>query len=353
MEIANRYARLYGVRDYQPLSGIPELPAAETNLDLLHSALEAWGFTVNAVLNPVREQITVDLSVSARRVGADDLFLLYLTGHSFPGEGSRDIYFATGNTHDPGDISEHGLALDRIIDRLGRVRARAKVLILDSCYSGAVAHLPRTLDISPAGTSLAVMASSRLGRKSFVVATGPEEDPLSVYTRALLAAIAGFEDAGAETVSLAEFTDSVHHAMASGSAGQEPRHLVHGLGGVPLLKRRPPARPFGHLQNGFGATVETGPDFADLGGLASAVGGDPDRGYRARAGRLRRVTNERTVIRTVNAEGQTTMIKTVTRQTIEEWDHAPPAAIRSSNEARYRLSLPDQPTEPEEEARGT
>lgn len=249
MEIAKRYARLYGVSSYQNRSGIPDLPVARANVDELKHTLPHWGFVVDPTHNPVRTQIEEDLKVCSREVSGDDVFLLYLTGHSFPGQDNRDVYFATRSTYDRDDIERQGYSLEAILRDLGKIPARLKVLILDSCFSGAAAHLPRVLELGSARSSVAVLTSSRRVGRSYVA----EGEPLSHYTGAIVDCLGGFARAGVDPVSLSMLAEALAADMRTRTDGQSPEHLIQGDSGLAMLKRTPPPPPPRAYGNGFGA----------------------------------------------------------------------------------------------------
>lgn len=251
MEIAKRYARLYGVSSYQNRSGIPDLPVARANVDVLKNALPHWGFIVDPTHNPVQTQIEEDLKDCVRDVSGDDVFLLYLTGHSFQGQDSRDVYFATRSTYDRDDIERQGYSLEAILRDLGKIAAKLKVLILDSCFSGAAAHLPETLELGSARSSVAVLTSSRRIGQSYVAGG----EPLSHYTGAIVDCLGGFVRSGVDPVSLSMLTEAVGRDMRARTTDQSPEHLLHGDSGLALLKRSPPPPPPWGYGNGFRAAA--------------------------------------------------------------------------------------------------
>ncbi|NUR25484.1 MAG: caspase family protein [Catenulispora sp.] len=239
MEIAKRHARLYGVSSYQENSGIEDLPAAAANLDALKDLLPHWGFVVESTHNPVQSQIEQDLQISARKVSADDVFLLYLTGHAYLGEHRDDLYYATRSTYYLTDVEQYCYSLVAVLRALGRIEAKLKVLVLDSCYSGAATYLPAALDAGSARSSVAVLASSLRTRPSFAV---PGE-PLSRYTGALVECLAGFRRAEGDHVSLSTLAEELTRKMRERGGDQEPEHLFRGDLGLALLERTTPPAP--------------------------------------------------------------------------------------------------------------
>ncbi|GIG65654.1 caspase family protein [Phytomonospora endophytica] len=243
MEIGRRYARLYGMSSYQDGCGIEDLPAAGTNVEALKDALPHWGFVVESTKNPVQSQIEQDLQISAGKVTGDDVFLLYLAGHAFLDEDHEDIYFATRSTYYKRDYEQYCYSLAAALRALGKIGAKLKVLVLDSCFSGAATYLPGALSAGSARSSVAILASSMRTRPSFAV---PGE-PLSRYTGALVDCLGTFVRSATDPVSLSMLAEALLREMRDREGDQTPEHLIRGDGALPLLKRStPPAPPWAH-----------------------------------------------------------------------------------------------------------
>lgn len=343
MEIAKRYALLYGMSKYEESSGIPGLPAVKHNVERLRNTLPTWGFTIEHVRNPHLEQIISDLEDSADEVTGDDVFLLYLAGHAYLGRDSRDVFFPTRSTNDLGRRNQ-SLNFSEIIERLGNIRSRATVLIMDTCFSGGVSHLPRTLEITPAGNTLAILASSRLGRKSYI-AEGGGAEPLSIYTGTILDIITGHDAGGAETVTLTQFADEVYETATSGPHAQEPRHIIAGWGAVPLLKRTAEPASLWAYGNRLEATAEETSSLAEYASQTAVTA--PQAVYDGKFGSLKPVeTEESSVTRTVIAEPRGGMLQAFARPIIPD-EPGPRPRTRFTSRGRAKPTPPPEPETPD------
>lgn len=119
---------------------LPDVPVIANNVADLAKALtdpELGGFDpAHCVVAPPRagvEQVG-DLLVQAA-AEAEDLLLFYYSGHGLLGPLRRELYLTLAGTR-PDRLAFTALAFDAVRDACLESRARSRVVILDSCFSG-------------------------------------------------------------------------------------------------------------------------------------------------------------------------------------------------------------------------
>ncbi|HEY9825489.1 MAG TPA: SUMF1/EgtB/PvdO family nonheme iron enzyme [Stenomitos sp.] len=192
-----KVALLIGVSDYE--EGLDALPAATKDIKALQEVLinpAIGGFAVEDVTvlpNPSRQDMEDAIySLFANRQ-RDDLVLLYFSGHGVIDDGG-EFYFASRLTRkDQGRlVPTTATAARSVCQWMEMSRSQHKVIILDSCFSGAFAKGVRAKD------SGSVNPSQFLGGKGTAILTAStstqyaltqEGLELSVYTHYLVEGI--------------------------------------------------------------------------------------------------------------------------------------------------------------------
>lgn len=188
-----------GVNTYNdPFIG--DLTVCVDDVTAVHTA---FGKSINANLLctgnselslPTRNNIISELLISARAAEESDLLLFYYSGHGFA-ENSISYLIATDTQLSA--LKYTAISMNDVVEIMQSSEARAKVIILDACHSGAnigkstsifseefIAHIFQEAE----GT--AILSSCKQGEKSWEWA----DKNRSVFTYYLLQAIGGEAD---------------------------------------------------------------------------------------------------------------------------------------------------------------
>jgi hypothetical protein len=149
---------------------------------------------------PTRNQIISALQSYADATERDDLLLFYFSGH---GEAEDGQNYLIANDSFKNSLKNTGLALTTVKEIVGGARARAKIIVIDACHSGANLRVKGIPQMSPdfiqqvyeQAKGWAVIASCEQGQLSYIM----KGQPRSVFTHFLLEALgkqADFHDKG-------------------------------------------------------------------------------------------------------------------------------------------------------------
>ena len=187
-------ALLIGVSEYQP--GLNPLPAAVQDVEAVRRVLvnpEMGGFAdadVTVLKNPQPQDIRnaiYDLFANRQK---DDLLLFYFSGHGIKDD-RGNLYFATRDTRkDNGKlVTPLAVAARTLHENINDSRSQRQVIILDCCFSGAIAQGMSVKDDGSVnvqeqlgGKGRAILTSSTSTQYSFE----QEGSELSIYTRYLV-----------------------------------------------------------------------------------------------------------------------------------------------------------------------
>ncbi|MFE3382321.1 caspase, EACC1-associated type [Streptomyces anulatus] len=134
---------LVGVSDYEHLEPLPAVADSLVDLTEALRSPRLWGVPENHSImlhNPAAADVVLD-AVREAAAAARDTLLLYYAGHGLPDPFSGELDLTL-----PGSIrgkQETLLAYEWIRRPMLASRARRRIVILDSCYSGRI--LPRTM----------------------------------------------------------------------------------------------------------------------------------------------------------------------------------------------------------------
>ena len=192
-----KIALLIGVSEYEP--GLEGLPSAVNDVTAMQQVLtnpDMGEFAVDAVTvlqNPDRQTMETAIYHLFANRAKEDLVLLYFSGHGVVDEGG-EFYFANRFTRkDQGRvIPPTAVAARSVRDWLEQSRSQHKVIILDSCFSGAFAKGVKAKDsgsINPeqflGGKGTAILTAST----STQYALAQDGFDLSIYTHYLVEGI--------------------------------------------------------------------------------------------------------------------------------------------------------------------
>ena len=192
-----KIALLIGVSEYQP--GLNPLPAAVKDVEAMCRVLanpEMGGFAEAdiAVLNnpqPQEMRIAIDNLFAERN--KDDLLLLYFSGHGIKDERGR-LYLSTRETSKQNGrlVQPSAVPASTLHESMNESKSQRQVLILDCCFSGAIAQGLTVKDDGTVnvqqhfgGKGRAILTSSSSTQYSFE----QEGSELSIYTQYLVEGI--------------------------------------------------------------------------------------------------------------------------------------------------------------------
>ena len=190
-----KVALLVGVSEYQP--GLQPLPSAIEDVRAMQRVLqhpEMGGFDkVDVLANPNTKEMEIAIYYLFSNRNPEDLVLFYFSGHGVKDQ-NRNLYLTTPET----TKSQRGLvipptavAASYLQTQINDSRSEHEVIILDCCYSGAIAKGLTTkdeggIDIEAelGGKGRAILTSSTSVQSSF-----QQEGTLSIYTQYLVEGI--------------------------------------------------------------------------------------------------------------------------------------------------------------------
>ncbi|MBO3457449.1 SUMF1/EgtB/PvdO family nonheme iron enzyme [Aetokthonos hydrillicola Thurmond2011] len=192
-----KVALLIGVSEYKP--GLNPLPAAVKDVEAMRRVLlnsQMGNFAVENITvlenpQPLEMQYAIyNLFANRQR---DDLVLLYFSGHGIKDESGR-LYLASRETYkeNGGLVKPSAVEARQLHDNMNESRSERQVIILDCCFSGAIAKGLTVKDDGKVdlqtqlgGKGRAILTSSTSTQYSFA----EEGSELSVYTRYLVEGI--------------------------------------------------------------------------------------------------------------------------------------------------------------------
>jgi hypothetical protein len=192
-----KVALLIGVSEYEP--GLNPLPGAVKDVEAMQRVLahpEMGGFAeenITVLKNPQRQAIEDDIYKLFDNRQKDDLLLFYFSGHGVKDE-SGNLYLSSRGTYkDNGKlVIPSAVAASYLHGRINYSKSQRQVVILDCCFSGAIA---KGMSVKDDGT---VNVKEQLGGKGRAILTSStstqysfeqEGSELSIYTQYLVEGI--------------------------------------------------------------------------------------------------------------------------------------------------------------------
>ncbi|WP_414582755.1 caspase, EACC1-associated type [Scytonema sp. PCC 10023] len=189
-----KLALLIGVSEYQP--GLNPLPSAVKDVEAMRRVLthpEIGNFAegdITALKNPQRQEMEDAIYNLFAHRQKEDLLLFYFSGHGIKDDNGR-LYLSTSTTRKQNDrlFKPSAVAASVLHESMNESRSQRQVIILDCCFSGAIAQ---GLTVKDDGT---VNLQEQLGGKGRAILTSStstqysfeqEGSDLSIYTRYLV-----------------------------------------------------------------------------------------------------------------------------------------------------------------------
>ena len=220
------------------------------------------GFAVNIVVNAGLEEAQEFIGSHFANRQADDLLLLYYTGHGLRDD-HGDLYLALPQTRANAPRAR-SLDASYIRREMDRSFSRRQVLIIDCCHSGAFMQEGRVMrskgtpvlrrdDFDPGGHGRYVLAASAANESAF------EIDGLSVFTQHLVHALkTGSAAPDSKVLTVHDLHSYVCRKVAHDRAPMQPQLWVDGQTAPLTIALNPSFIPTGKRPRAVN-TVVAGP----------------------------------------------------------------------------------------------
>lgn len=189
-----KFALLIGVSDSSE-EDLPKLPSAIEDIQAMQAVMQDPKLgdfdSVEVLSNPTRQEMEEAIETLFANRKKEDLVLFYFSGHGITDEKGK-LYLVTPQTRkERGNlIKATAVAATVLHDNMGNSRSKHQVLILDSCFSGAIAEgltgksAGSKVDIQRelGGEGRAILTSSNAVQRSFHI----QGYNLSIYTHYLI-----------------------------------------------------------------------------------------------------------------------------------------------------------------------
>jgi serine/threonine protein kinase len=212
-----RWGVLVGINHYQD-PAISSLTVCANDVDLVCDALCATGGYERARLRlltddqgsrPTKNEILASLQAIAQSAAGNDLLLFYFSGHGIV-EGNEGYLLPSDARY--GVLADTSIPVGRVTEMMLQSEARAKVMILDACHSGAqIGKAPFAMSgefirrVFDEAEGMVVLASCKQGQVSW---EWPEKR-CSVFTHFVLTGLSG--DADREGKGFVTMNDLARH----------------------------------------------------------------------------------------------------------------------------------------------
>ena len=188
----SKYALLVGVSEYRAEDFKP-LPSATADVEAMRRVLqhsEMGGFPADQIVvltNPTKNEVESAIFNLFAGKQSDDLLLFYFSGHGVKDDTGK-LYFTVPDTQKFQEMlmGHTAIAASMLHDQMDRSASEYQVLVLDCCFSGAIA---KGMTIKDDG---GVDVRSQLGGRGRAIFTASsstqysfqqDDLPLSVYTQ--------------------------------------------------------------------------------------------------------------------------------------------------------------------------
>ncbi|NEO32713.1 MAG: SUMF1/EgtB/PvdO family nonheme iron enzyme [Symploca sp. SIO3C6] len=214
-----KVALLVGVSEYQ--SGLQALPSAAQDVVAMQRILEhpeMGGFKeVKILTNPLTKELEIAIYDLFAERHSEDVILFYFSGHGVKDE-HRNLYLTTPETRKSSKgivVTPTAVTASYLQTQMSRSLCQRQVIILDCCYSGAIAKGLTAkdegeIDIKAelGGKGRAILTSSTSVQSSF-----QQDQGLSIYTQYL---VEGIETGAADRDGDGRISADELHQYASG-----------------------------------------------------------------------------------------------------------------------------------------
>ncbi|NEW59720.1 caspase family protein [Sulfurovum sp. bin170] len=141
----NLHLLTLSINDYKDDS--LDLKFPNNDADKLSSKLKSIGKSVFGTVNTyalkdkqvTKEQIDRKVKEIADRVKADDVFVLYISGHGITNDRDGDYYFIPYGCANDADVTKEAINQQIFKEIMSQIKAVKSVILLDTCQSGSMA----------------------------------------------------------------------------------------------------------------------------------------------------------------------------------------------------------------------
>ena len=247
-----KVALLIGVSQYD--FEFEPLPATRKDVEAMQRILQhpdIGGFDqVTTLIDPTSAEMQEKIDALFQKCDRDDLVLLYFSGHGIKDD-SGTLYFTTRQTRrsPTGNVSEWtAVAAPFVHSKMNTCKSQRKILIIDSCFSGAFLTGTKNkkgeeaLNLSQLmGEGRVILTSSSLMETS----QGTSDSGLSLYTHHL---INGIESGEADydrdgKIKVENLYEYVSHQLKHATPQMTPRILSEQEGGKIVVAHAPARDP--------------------------------------------------------------------------------------------------------------
>lgn len=200
--IGNRWCVLVGIDAYDAIH-YPSLDVCTSDIERVRETLVNGGFetdrmtvlTDKSAEQPIRVEIYEALELTAAAAQPDDLVLFYFSGH---GDVDDSVSYLIAGDSRSSSLKHTAVSLVDVTEILRTSKARAKVIVLDACHSGANfdGKGPKPMPqgfirrVFEQAKGEVILASCQRGQLSYVW----QEKGLSVFTYYMVAGLTGDAD---------------------------------------------------------------------------------------------------------------------------------------------------------------
>jgi len=230
--IPRSYALVIGVGDYKNLPAAAKLAFAERDAEAIYSVLispEGGNFRAEnvrkltgpkATLAAMKKELETWLPGAAK---PDDRVLVYFAGHGFVDQKTGKAFLAPYDL-EPGNIAGTGYSMDQLGKIIGSsVQAKWKVLLTDSCHSGAISPEQGEIvnrSLLDLNRSMFSMTASRARERSFE--SKDWGGGHGIFTYYVVRGMEGYADENKDSIVTAdELAEYVRRNVREASKGQQ------------------------------------------------------------------------------------------------------------------------------------
>jgi len=195
--MGKRLALVVGISEYG--EGLEPLPGSLLDVRAMQDVLQnpdCGAFEVQPLENCDRTTLETTIEQFFRGRTAEDVLLLYFSGHGDLGSGGilhQQLHFCTRDTHKQQGrlVESRALSASFLKRQMEMSRSQQIIVILDCCYSGAIADLLKKGDGDIDFNELKARGRVILASSSATQVALQAKDGLSLYTRYLIEGMNG------------------------------------------------------------------------------------------------------------------------------------------------------------------
>lgn len=247
LQFPESYALVVGASNYDDRSSWPSLPGVQEDTFAVEQALKEHGFEVKVLRDPTKQQLVVameDFFYTKAKSEASRL-IFYYAGHgeNLHGEGKNRGYLVPVDAPHPGKdrnaFKRRAISMARFQEYASEAPSRHLLLLFDSCFSGSVFDVVRSVPVSGS-----VREKAKEKSRMFIAAGDADQvvPDKSFFRRAFVEALDGSADLNSDGVifgiELGQFiADQVMNRPSDNKRPQTPRwgrSGEHSKGDIPF-----------------------------------------------------------------------------------------------------------------------